>query len=86
MLGWIDVLGLVAGVLTTVAVVPQIIKAKKTKEVEDVSPGMYFVLISGLALWVIYGVIKDDIAIIATNCLAFGLNIIMLVLIFRYRN
>ncbi len=39
MLSWTDILGLAAGVCTTVAVIPQIKKAWKTKKVKDVSPG-----------------------------------------------
>lgn len=85
MLGWTDFLGLAAGAFTTAAVVPQIWKAWKTKEVDDVSPGMFFVLITGLALWIAYGVIQKDIPIIVTNGLAFTLNCFMLFLIFRYR-
>lgn len=85
MLGWTEILGLTAGVFTTAAVTPQIWKAWKTKEVDDVSPGMFFVLITGLALWVVYGVITSDIPIIVTNGVAFGLNVFMLFLIYRYR-
>lgn len=85
MIGWTEILGLTAGAMTTAAVVPQIWKAWKTKEVEDVSPGMYFVLITGLALWVTYGIIKKDIPIIATNGVAFILNSFMIFLIFHYR-
>lgn len=84
MLGWTEILGLAAGACTTAAVVPQLWKAWKTKEVADVSPGMFFVLITGLALWVVYGVIKNDLPIIATNGTALFLNSLMLYLLFRY--
>ena len=86
MIGWTEVLGLVAGACTTAAVTPQIWKAWKSKEVEDVSIGMYLVLITGLTLWLVYGIIKDDIPIIATNGTALLLNLFMLYLIFRYRH
>lgn len=86
MLEWKDVLGLVAGVFTTVAVIPQIYKAWKSKQVNDVSPGMFIVLLIGLALWVVYGVVQKDIPIIATNGLALTLNGFMLYLMVRYRN
>jgi len=85
-LDWTSILGLVAGICTTAAVVPQLLKAWKTKEVDDVSPGMFFVLITGLALWVVYGVIKNDFPIIATNGVAFLLNSLMLLLLFRYKD
>lgn len=86
MLGWTEILGLVAGACTTAAVTPQIWKAWKTKEVKDVSIGMYLVLITGLALWLVYGILQKDIPIIATNGTALLLNLFMLYLIFRYRH
>lgn len=86
MVGWTEILGLIAGAFTTAAVTPQIWKAWKTREVDDVSVGMYLVLITGLALWLIYGIIKSDIPIIATNGAALLLNLFMLYLIFRYRH
>ncbi len=85
MIGWTEILGLVAGACTTAAVTPQIWKAWKTKEVDDVSVGMYLVLITGLALWLVYGIITGDIPIIVTNGTALLLNLFMLYLIFRYR-
>lgn len=78
------ILGLVAGLCTTVAVVPQLIKAWRTKKVNDISPGMFFVLVTGLGLWIIYGIIKNDFPIIATNGTALLLNGIMLWMLFRY--
>lgn len=86
MIGWTEILGLAAGAFTTAAVTPQIWKAWKTKEVEDVSIGMYLVLITGLALWLVYGIIQKDIPIVATNGTALLLNLFMLYLIYRYRN
>lgn len=83
-LDWTTILGLAAGVCTTAAVVPQLIKAWKTKEVGDVSPGMFFVLITGLVLWTIYGIIRNDLPIILTNGVALVLNSLMLYLLFKY--
>lgn len=86
MLGWTEILGLLAGVCTTAAVIPQIRKAWKTKKVEDVSPGMFIVLLVGLALWVVYGIIQNDLPIIATNGIALALNGFMLYLMVHYKN
>jgi len=86
MIGWTEILGLVAGGFTTAAVVPQLWKTWKTKEVDDVSPGMFLVLLTGLALWLAYGIIKSDLPIIATNGTALALNSLMLFFYFRYRN
>ncbi|MGA8853798.1 MAG: SemiSWEET transporter [Christiangramia sp.] len=74
-----------AGICTTVAVIPQIKKAWKTKKVKDVSPGMFAILMLGVALWVVYGISQNDLPIIATNGVSLGLNSIMLYLMVKYR-
>ncbi|WP_237690467.1 SemiSWEET transporter [Salegentibacter tibetensis] len=84
-LDWTVILGLAAGICTTVAVIPQIKKAWKTKKVEDVSPGMFSILILGVFLWIIYGIIQNDLPIIAANGISLGLNSVMLYLMLRYR-
>lgn len=81
----IEILGFVAGACTTVAVIPQIIKSLRTKEVKDVSPVMFGVLMLGVGLWVIYGVFKNDLPIIITNGLSFSLNSVMFGLMLLYR-
>lgn len=86
MLSWTDILGLVAGICTTVAIIPQIKKAWKTKKVEDVSLGMFTILMIGILLWVIYGITQNDLPIIATNGVSLGLNGVMLYLMIRYQN
>jgi len=82
---WTDVLGLVAGICTTVAVVPQIKKALQTKKVEDISPCMFSILIVGVFLWVVYGITQKDMPIIVTNGVSLALNGMMLFLMLRYR-
>ena len=82
---WTDVLGLAAGICTTLSVVPQIKKAWETKKVEDVSPGMFSILIDGVFLWVVYGITQKDMPIIATNGVSLALNGLMLFLMLRYR-
>ncbi|MDX1544863.1 MAG: SemiSWEET transporter [Christiangramia sp.] len=80
-----EILGLVAGVCTTIAVIPQIKKAWKTKKVKDVSPGMFGILMLGVGLWVVYGIMQNDLPIIATNGVSLGLNSVMMYLMIRYR-
>ncbi len=84
-LDWTVILGLAAGICTTVAVIPQIKKAWKTKKVEDVSPGMFSILILDVFLWIIYGITQNDLPIIATNGISLGLNGVMLYLMLRYQ-
>jgi MtN3 and saliva related transmembrane protein len=79
-------IGLLAGIFTTIAVVPQIIKSWKTKKVVDVSPLMYSILVIGVGLWVVYGILKMDYPIIITNGISFLLNLSMLILMIFYKS
>ncbi|PVW16249.1 SemiSWEET family sugar transporter [Marixanthomonas spongiae] len=81
----VTVLGLLAGLCTTSAVVPQLLKAWKTKRVNDVSPTMFVILMLGVGLWVVYGILKHDLAIILTNGVSFLFNLSMLYVMIRYR-
>ena len=78
-------LGIVAGILTMWGIVPQIVKAYKSNQVDDVSRGMLMIIMSGVGLWTVYGILKDDIPIIITNALAFLLNGYMLLLTYKLK-
>jgi len=75
--------GLIAGMLTTLAFIPQIIKGWKTRSLTDVSYIMLFMICSGLALWLTYGVLVNDFPIIFWNAVALALNLSLVVLKFR---
>lgn len=83
---FIEILGLVAGICTSSSLLPQLIKTVKTKEAQDVSVFMFIVMLAGNGLWTYYGVAKSDFPIISTNLLSLGLNIVMLVLKYKYRH
>lgn len=74
-----NILGIVAGVLTSVSMIPQLIKVLKEKNVEDLSLVMLIVLISGLSLWVWYGFLKNELPIILSNAFAVLINISLLI-------
>jgi MtN3 and saliva related transmembrane protein len=77
-------IGIAAGVLTSISMLPQLIKMIKEKKAGDVSIVMLLVLIAGLAFWAVYGFMREDIPIIVTNCFSFVLNIIVLTLRIKY--
>ncbi|OOQ61507.1 SemiSWEET family sugar transporter [Mucilaginibacter pedocola] len=79
-----EILGLVAGTLTSAASVPQIVKTTKQKKAAGISPFMFIVLLTGNALWVYYGFRRSDIPIIATNVVALALDTTMLALKWKY--
>lgn len=79
------VIGIVAGCLTAIAAMPQIIKAVKTKEVEHVSPFMFLILMAGNAVWCWYGLLLKDWPIIITNAFSFAMDLVMLALKAKYK-
>lgn len=81
-----NILGIVAGVLTSVSMIPQLVKVIREKNVEDISLLMLLVLISGLSLWVWYGFEKDELPIIISNAFAGLVNISLLICYIKYNN
>ncbi|BAY08588.1 SemiSWEET family sugar transporter [Calothrix sp. NIES-2098] len=81
----ITILGLTAGVLTTIAYLPQLIKTWKSKSAEDLSWSMLIVLCIGIILWLVYGAYVRDIPIIAANIVTFVFAGMILVLKIKYR-
>jgi len=80
------IIGIAAGVLTGVSMLPQVFKTIKTKKAEHVSPLMLIILICGVSLWFVYGILKKDLPIIFTNGFSAIVNLCMLFLRWRYRN
>lgn len=82
----LTILGLVAGGLTTIAFVPQMIKTWQSRSAKDVSFVMLITFISGIFLWLIYGILRQDVAIIAANGVTLIFNLVILALKIRYKN
>ena len=80
-----NILGIIAGILTSLSMLPQLIKVLKEKNVDDISPLMLVILISGLSLWVWYGALKDEPPIIFSNAFAVLVNLSLLSCYFLYR-
>lgn len=80
-----QVIGLAAGVFTSTSLIPQVVKTIKEKQAEDVSLIYLFVLMAGLILWTVYGIKKDDLPIILTNCFSLLVNVTMIVLRIKYK-
>ncbi|BBL69000.1 SemiSWEET family sugar transporter [Methanoculleus chikugoensis] len=63
----VTVLGLLAGSLTTLSFAPQAVRAWRTRSTADLSLSMLIVLLAGVLLWLAYGVVRGDPAIVAAN-------------------
>ena len=60
-------IGLAAAGCTTLANLPQLIKAWTTRETDDLSLKTLLLLGSGLVLWIAYGLLHEDLVIILAN-------------------
>ena len=75
-----DTLGLLAGSLTTIAFLPQLIKTWRSRSAEDVSIGMFLLFGAGVVLWGVYGWEIHALPVILTNVVTFVLAAAILVL------
>lgn len=78
-------IGVIAGVFTSVSLLPQLIKTIKEKDAKSISTVMLLVLIAGISLWIYYGFLKNDIPIIATNIFSDIVNIALLFFSIKYK-
>ena len=79
-----QIVGILAGILTATSMLPQLLKIIKEKKAEDISITMLIVLLSGLSLWIAYGIMREDLPIIATNSFSVLVNITIVVLRIKY--
>ena len=63
----VSIIGLAAAVLTTGAYVPQAYKTIKTRSTGGLSLITFSMLVLGTALWFVYGLYLNDLAMILAN-------------------
>jgi MtN3 and saliva related transmembrane protein len=66
--------GYVAGALTVVSLIPQVVRAWRTKHTKDLSVRTFLLLITSGLLWITYGALASDWPVIATNAGMVALN------------
>ena len=84
MLNQIDLLGLFAGGLTTVAFVPQVLKIYASKSGDDISLFMMLIFSLGVILWLIYGLLINSKPLIIANIITLLLSGAIVYLKIRY--
>ena len=67
-------LGILAALLTTISFVPQVYKVWKTNDTQSISLSMFILFTSGVVCWLIYGFLRDDIAITVANAATLGMS------------
>ena len=80
-----EIVGLAAGICTSISLLPQLVKLIKNKKAEDISLFYLIILFIGLGMWIWYGVLREDVPIMATNGFSLVINGIIIVLGIRYK-
>lgn len=78
-------IGSVAGLLTTCAFIPQVIKVLKTKDTASISLIMYCIQVTGVCLWIIHGIRIDDTAVTLANTFTLLLSSAILFCKLKYK-
>lgn len=73
-----SMLGNIAAVLTTVSFVPDAVKVVRTKDVSGINPIMYTLFVSGVALWLVYGILTNQPSLYGANGVTFFFSSITL--------
>jgi MtN3 and saliva related transmembrane protein len=85
--GTIEFVGMIAGVMTTGAFFPQAVKTIRTRQTTGLSLVMYLMLVSGVTMWLAYGVLIGSLPLILSNAVVLvpQVVILMLLLVQRWR-
>ncbi len=81
---YVDLVGYLAALLTTIAFLPQLYKTWLTKSADDVSSIMLILFITGLSCWIIYGIKINSFPILVANIITFIFNFSILILKITY--
>ena len=76
-LQWIDYLGLFGAFLSSITFLPQVYKAWRTRSVGDLSTWMLVILMGNVSTWLVYGIVKGDLAIVIANSIIMALTLLL---------
>jgi MtN3 and saliva related transmembrane protein len=80
----LELFGLIAGAVTSMGFIPQIIRGYKTKKLEDVSYYMPAILAIGMALWLVYGFLISALAVMVANAFGIGCCLSLIIMKKKY--
>ena len=78
-------IGIIAGILTSISLLPQLVKIIREKSAGDISYVMLLTLLTGLGCWVWYGFEKEDYPIMITNGFSFVVNSLVIGFTLKYK-
>jgi len=80
----LDYSGYAAAMCTTSAYVPQVLRVWRTRSTTDISLKMFLVLVTGLSLWLTYGIWRGEWPLIIANSIT--LMLASTILYFKIRH
>lgn len=82
---YVEIIGMMAGVCTTGAFLPQMFRVLRTRSTSAISLPMYVILSLGVGLWIIYGMLMDAFAVMLFNSitLAFSISILIMKIMWK---
>jgi MtN3 and saliva related transmembrane protein len=81
---FIDGIGFLAAMLTTISFLPQALHTYRTRDVGGISLAMYSAFTLGIALWLVYGLFLGAWPVILANAVTLSLATAILVMKIRY--
>lgn len=82
---FVTIIGFIAAALTTGSFLPQAIKTIRTKDTHSISFFMYLLFSTGTLLWLIFGLLSNNIPIIVANAITLVFAVIILIYKIKYR-
>jgi MtN3 and saliva related transmembrane protein len=79
-----EILGLLAGLFSTFALVPQIMRVYKLKSAREISIIYNTTMLLGIFLWLVYGIILGLVPIIIWNIIGALLIVLLLIAKLKY--
>tara|TARA_B100000963_G_C22583779_1_gene652077 strand:- start:304 stop:558 length:255 start_codon:yes stop_codon:yes gene_type:complete len=76
----IEIIGIIAAFLTTIAFIPQVYKVVKSNRTDGLSKTTFSIFTIGVFLWLIYGFLKNSVSMIIGN----GITLILALIILSY--
>ncbi len=80
-----ETIGYVAATLTTASFLPQAWYTFRTRDVRGISLGMYLIFVTGVSLWLAYGMLVSAWPIVVANAITLALAGLILVMKLRYQ-
>jgi MtN3 and saliva related transmembrane protein len=81
----VNAVGLIAGLLTTLAFLPQLLKTWRSRSAKDISLEWLVTFTVGIALWLIYGILIGALPVILSNSITLVLTLLILYFKIKFR-